>query len=933
MGFTLATGQAIDLIPGAFTITPKLEMQISYPFSKTMRTLEGTVSGKCTLGEVQLGVELAIPGWSFTAKTIAKIADLVEPLGLKTINLPAGVKNEEIEFTVSGDVPAKFYSAGLEITDTKASWSRTSVAQSWNLTRVAIEVDYDGSNEDNKFSYWLDARLTIGNYEFDVEGGYDGGWFLSGSTESEIDLSALIIDLLQDFSLPDGMPKKDLKLTNVTLSANFTSGDFSLSGQTAGDWKLFDGLSLNIEHFSFDKASKDVSARILVSLTIAGVVVRLSAEKAASQSGGWEFKGSTAQAIKIGDLIKHFDRNATPPPTLNDFTIENLGVSFNTKDNDFHFTCEGKLPLIEDKQPFEATVTIDIKQKGTEKHFGGQLIFHPEEGQSVSFNLNFDQDPKAQTFLAIYHDDPGRQIHVDTLLNQVFKDSITTGLQFTLKDALFAYRGDQQGSKFLFGLDVGLNIGLSNLPLVGRVLPAELNVSIDDLQILVATRPFILTEVTELNNLIPSNVNKRLPSGKSEDDQTALKEGLNVSANLKLGGMPQPLTLAAPGGSADSGTPAPGASEGSGPKQAAASGVAKWFNVQKTLGPIQLQRIGVEYKDQRAGFLFDAGIEFLGVRLGLLGLGLSIPLSTPTIDKLEPRLDGLELSVKKPPLEISGALMKVTPTDPDVTLQYDGKVLIRTDVFSLSALGSYAVVKDEPSLFVFAVLHKELGGPAFFFVTGLAFGFGVNRLLKLPAIEDVQNFPLIKGATDPNYFSRSADAREKLQAYIPPSKGDYWLAAGVKFNSFGMIDSFAMLSVSFGTQLQIAILGMSKITVPKQLPGAPPVDPVANAELAIKVTFSPASGILAAEARLTDNSFLFTKDCRLTGGFAFYCWFAGEHEGDFVVTLGGLPCALPEARALPCGAALEDTLASQLRAKYNRGSLFCSHPGVPDGRR
>jgi hypothetical protein len=74
--------------------------------------------------------------------------------------------------------------------------------------------------------------------------------------------------------------------------------------------------------------------------------------------------------------------------------------------------------------------------------------------------------------------------------------------------------------------------------------------------------------------------------------------------------------------------------------------------------------------------------------------------------------------------------------------------------------------------------------------------------------------------------------------------------------------------------------------VPKQLPGVP-VDPVACAELAIKVTFTPATGLLAAEARLTDNSYVFSKKCKLTGGFAFYCWFGPEHAGDFVVTLGG----------------------------------------------
>ena len=98
-----------------------------------------------------------------------------------------------------------------------------------------------------------------------------------------------------------------------------------------------------------------------------------------------------------------------------------------------------------------------------------------------------------------------------------------------------------------------------------------------------------------------------------------------------------------------------------------------------------------------------------------------------------------------------------------------------------------------------------------------------------------------------------------------------------------------MLSVSFGTQLEIALLGMSRIRVPKLLPGVSEeqVPAIAFAELAFKVAFSPASGVLSFEARLTENSFVLRKDFRLRGGFAFYSWFAGEHEGDFVVSIGG----------------------------------------------
>jgi hypothetical protein len=40
-------------------------------------------------------------------------------------------------------------------------------------------------------------------------------------------------------------------------------------------------------------------------------------------------------------------------------------------------------------------------------------------------------------------------------------------------------------------------------------------------------------------------------------------------------------------------------------------------------------------------------------------------------------------------------------------------------------------------------------------------------------------------------------------------------------------------------------------------------------------------------AQLTPASYLLSQACRLTGGFAFATWFAGDHAGDFVLTLGG----------------------------------------------
>jgi hypothetical protein len=41
------------------------------------------------------------------------------------------------------------------------------------------------------------------------------------------------------------------------------------------------------------------------------------------------------------------------------------------------------------------------------------------------------------------------------------------------------------------------------------------------------------------------------------------------------------------------------------------------------------------------------------------------------------------------------------------------------------------------------------------------------------------------------------------------------------------------------------------------------------------------------DGKLSPASYLFGGFVKLSGGFAFYAWFSGEHQGDFVVSLGG----------------------------------------------
>jgi hypothetical protein len=339
--------------------------------------------------------------------------------------------------------------------------------------------------------------------------------------------------------------------------------------------------------------------------------------------------------------------------------------------------------------------------------------------------------------------------------------------------------------------------------------------------------------------------------------------------------------------------------------------------IQRALGPLQCQSLGIGWvqdtndsaKDMLS-LLFNGSITLAGLSVSLVGLSIGIPVTTPTdFAKYDLDLNGLGITLNAGAVELSAALVKLPPAPnakpPRNYTEYDGEALLKAGTFVIAALGSYAYVPTNgsgyASLFIFGILDADLGGPEFFFVTGLAAGFGYNRTLILPDQNSVTTFPLVAGASDPTKLGAQknnggwqmpdpATALAKLDQAVPPQRGQYWLAAGVRFTSFDLINSTALLVVEFGNELEIALLGLSWISLPPPpAPGAEaPTIQYAYAELGIEIKLLPSEGIFSATAILTPNSFVIDPACKLTGGFAFYVWFGSNpHAGQFVLTLGG----------------------------------------------
>jgi hypothetical protein len=760
----------------------------------------------------------------------------------------------------------------------------------------------------------LDVELRLPNIE------------LIGSLHDNQPLKAK--DVLSSFGLPTADVPDSLSITAVNFNAQPKNSYYSADMVVDNIWQVgsinLEEVQLLVSYYGAGGVTGQFNCEIAIGELIK---IGLVAEYAGTDLG-LQFEGSTGQgqAIPIGTLITWLAEKfgaTSVPDSIKNCTIKNLKIAFNTASKDFTFTCEGTVPLPDMSTAIDGTIIIDIKhqQDGSFiKLFSGTLVI-----DDLDFALIFEAAGKstgetAKTFVAAYHDPQGREIKIDDLIQKISatQPSPKTGLSLTIKDALFAYQSQgtpsNSTSNYLFGIDIetGLNLSelkLPDLPLLGAPFPPDQNLKLG-FQVLYARSNFTAQDIGNLNQL--NNQGLSLPQKEIN--------GLVLTALLRVGQDVKPLSL--PIGlknpSSGSGSGLTQVGPGSEPLATANSNTSsanvttnvtaannsqstQWLKIQKTFGPIQVERVGVGYQNSQIQCLLDASLTAAGLTLSLDGLGAEFALSDLTAKTFNPtfHLDGIGIDYRNSALEIGGAFlqqkMKRKEGDQEIDYTgYSGLAIIRTEKLTLSAIGSYASYKNQPSLFIYAVLNYPLGGPAFFFITGFAAGFGYNRALTIPTIDNIATFPLVEEATKGDAPALTQDALttelQKLENSIPPSVGDIFIAAGIKFTTFKQVNSFALLVVKLGQRFELDLLGLSTLVVPPTEAGDS-AEPVAQAQLALKATFIPDEGLLSIQAQLTANSYILSKACHLTGGFAFFCWFkdhpSGAKAGDFVITLGG----------------------------------------------
>lgn len=312
-----------------------------------------------------------------------------------------------------------------------------------------------------------------------------------------------------------------------------------------------------------------------------------------------------------------------------------------------------------------------------------------------------------------------------------------------------------------------------------------------------------------------------------------------------------------------------------------------WLTVQTAFGPLYIEQVGVGLMQQDGAtvgvdLLVDGGVSFAGLSVMVDDLTLGVPfrsLGSPGDWSID--LAGLAVAYDGSGVKIAGGLVK---SGTGANVEYIGMLMVEVQSFGLVAIGAWGSLSDEEgeytSLFVFAALFLTISFPPYLEIRGIGLGFGYNRRLVVPEdITAIPGFPLVSALDDGgDFLENPMAALMAMKQNVPARRGSYWFAVGFHGSTFVVVQITAVLYVALDSGVEVGVVGVASMMLPTKDTA------LVSIELALKARFSSSEGLLSIQGQLTDNSWLLSRDCQLTGGFAFFMWF---ERGQFLITIGG----------------------------------------------
>ncbi len=741
-----------------------------------------------------------------------------------------------------------------------------------------------------------------------------GGYLTEGSVLT-------LSDFVEEFVGPvQGLPS--IEVREISFFASKANYQFSVA--VGGYWAINTdanfGLIVNGLGFEISYQGGDVQANLTGMFQIASIPLTVSA--AYVSDDGWTFTGRTEPGaeIAIGKFITYVAETFTvpePPKWVQQTTLKDVATSFKPSKMNFSFTVTGVIP-IGGAEPLEITLGFSLESVngGYRKHVSGEL-----DVAGQIFTLDVEGSPTDMSVTGAWRAaSPDHYLEFSTIAHAFAPASdipeLPNGLKLSIKEialtydftlksltlsmssatygnAAFVALHDEQAGKwiFYFGLAIDRPLSLSNLPVLDHVLSGDETIEVSAFQALVASSPLDPNDAAQKAEI--EAINAKIPQGYPTIPAPGLPGQVAVSADFNFGGDIYPLSIGTPAAANAVTSPSKGsAGTGSGPNKGtvpppgdAADGTT-WFNVQKSFGPVNFEKVGVRYSDSILWFLLDASMTAAGLSIAVEGLSVGSPLTD-----FEPHfnIEGLGIEYSGPSFSIGGAFLNLPPEAP-ITLEFGGMLTVEASVYGATAMGGYAQFDGQTSMFVFLNVDAVIGGPPYFMIAGFCGGFGYNNLLRIPAQDEVYQFPFVASMKDEGVFGKNPtplSVLKKMMAgndpWVRPSAGDFWLALGIKFTTFEVVNSTALVIGEFGNRFLLALIGLSKARFPMAGP-----ETYAYVELQLEAVFDPTDGFFSVSAVLSPNSYLLDPNVKLTGGFAFEVWYPpNEHSGDFVVTVGG----------------------------------------------
>lgn len=247
-----------------------------------------------------------------------------------------------------------------------------------------------------------------------------------------------------------------------------------------------------------------------------------------------------------------------------------------------------------------------------------------------------------------------------------------------------------------------------------------------------------------------------------------------------------------------------------------------------------------------------------------------------------PSIAGLSASFDRSPITLNAGFKRVDSNS------YEGAAALGFIPYLFQVAGFYgnSSVGGKPftSFFIYFILNGPLATIGWAEISGVTGGFGYNVNLNFPTVENVLSFPMLNA---PKEQPSGAIGKLVKTNWFYPRDGSFWVAAGLSVYAFQLLTINLVAAIQWNPEITIGLFGVAIAMIPK---GADENAVFAKIQLGIMASLDTKAGVLAVDGQLTPASFVLSRDCHLTGGFAMYSWFGtanGDHKDDWVFTIGG----------------------------------------------